>query len=163
MLDLRKMQACDFERVVGWIKDEDTFYKWSAGRLGEYPLSATFMKQCYDDIMQSMEAYPMMAYDGDTCVGHMMMRFLDKDRSELRFGFVVLDSSIRGKGYGRQLIETAREYARNELHADNITIGVFANNEPAIRCYEKAGFARTGIVEEYTINGENWDCIMMRM
>ena len=47
MLRLRPYKACDAETIVTWIKDEMTFYKWSAGRLGQYPITADDMNTYY--------------------------------------------------------------------------------------------------------------------
>lgn len=40
MLRLRPYNKDDAETIMSWVKDERAFYKWTAGVLGEYPLSA---------------------------------------------------------------------------------------------------------------------------
>lgn len=39
MLRLRPYNKSDAEIIMSWIKDERAFYKWTAGVLGEYPIS----------------------------------------------------------------------------------------------------------------------------
>lgn len=39
MLRLRPYNKNDAEIIMSWIKDESAFYKWTAGVLGEYPIS----------------------------------------------------------------------------------------------------------------------------
>ena len=39
MLRLRAYNKDDAETILTWIKDGKTFYKWTAGILGEYPIS----------------------------------------------------------------------------------------------------------------------------
>ena len=39
MLRLRPYNKNDAETIMSWIKDEKSFYKWTAGVLGEYPIS----------------------------------------------------------------------------------------------------------------------------
>lgn len=39
MLRLRPYNKDDAETIMSWVKDERAFYKWTAGVLGEYPLS----------------------------------------------------------------------------------------------------------------------------
>ena len=58
----------------------------------------------------------------------------------MRFGFVIVDSSKRGKGYGKGMLELAIRYAFDILKAERITLGVFENNAPAYRCYKAVGF-----------------------
>ena len=39
MLRLRPYNKNDAEIIMSWIKDKSAFYKWTAGVLGEYPIS----------------------------------------------------------------------------------------------------------------------------
>lgn len=39
MLRLRPYNKDDAETIMSWVKGERAFYKWTAGVLGEYPLS----------------------------------------------------------------------------------------------------------------------------
>jgi len=40
MLRLRPYNKNDAEIIMSWIKGENAFYKWTAGVLGDYPISA---------------------------------------------------------------------------------------------------------------------------
>ena len=42
MLRLRPYNKNDAEIIMSWIKGENAFYKWTAGVLGEYPISVHF-------------------------------------------------------------------------------------------------------------------------
>ena len=39
MLRLRPYKTEDAEKILSWSNDEKSFYKWSAGILGEYPIT----------------------------------------------------------------------------------------------------------------------------
>ncbi len=78
-----------------------------------------------------------------------------EDKTVTRFGFVIVDDSKRGKGYGKQMLRLAIDYAKRELGAQRITLGVFDNNPLAIHCYESVGFVVTG-TDTYAIDGEEW-------
>ena len=39
MLRLRSYRETDSEKILSWCKTEVEFYKWTAGVLGEYPIS----------------------------------------------------------------------------------------------------------------------------
>ena len=39
MIRLRPYNANDADKILSWSKDERAFYKWSAGVLGEYPIT----------------------------------------------------------------------------------------------------------------------------
>ena len=84
------------------------------------------------------------------------------DKSVVRFGFVIVSPEIRGKGYGRKMLELAIDYAKKEFGAKKITLGVFENNPKAQHCYESLGFVP---VSQKTVNIMNtgWVCIDMEL
>lgn len=81
---------------------------------------------------------------------------------ELRFGFVIVDSNKRGKGYGKQMLQLGLIYAKEIFGAKKVTLGVFRNNEPAYYCYKAVGFkdVESDEVEKYQVLGEEWDCLI---
>ena len=38
MIRLRPYKKEDTNRILSWCQDEKSFYQWTAGRLGEYPI-----------------------------------------------------------------------------------------------------------------------------
>jgi len=92
---------------------------------------------------------------GEEIIGHILLRFPSEDKSVIRFGFVIVDDLKRGKGYGKQMLRLAIDYARRELDAKRITLGVFCDNVSAVECYKSVGFRITG-EDSYTIDGEEW-------
>ena len=68
----------------------------------------------------------------------------------------------RGKGYGKELIRQTIDYARKNLNATSISLGVFKNNPPALHCYESIGFKEIGH-EAYSIDGDTWEVIEMKL
>lgn len=161
MLRLRPYKPCDAKKVVSWISDKKTFYRWSANRINKYPIDANDLNEHYKEQDDSDSFFVMTAYDETGAVGQMIMRFLDEEKKDLRFGFIIVDSSKRGKGYGKGMLLLAIEYAKSMLKVDRISIGVFEDNMPAYKCYKSLGFSEVGenSNEYYEINGENWKCI----
>ena len=83
----------------------------------------------------------------------------------IRFGFVIVDDSRRGKGYGKRMLELGLEYAFKILKARKVTIGVFENNAPAYHCYKALGFQEVQ-QEEYEVikfRDEEWKIIELKM
>ena len=96
--------------------------------------------------------YPLTAVVEEKIIGHILLRFPSEDKSVIRFGFVIVDDSKRGKGYGKQMLQLAILKAKQDFGARNITLGVFDNNPSAIHCYESVGFVVTG-TDTYAIDG----------
>lgn len=158
MLRLRPYKACDAKAIVSWIKDEVSFRKWCADRFESYPITEEELNAHYNAVAYEDNFYEMTAFDETGVAGHMIMRFVDEEKKVLRFGFVIVDDRKRGKGYGKQMIQLAVQYAFDILKVEKITIGVFENNTPAYQCYKAAGFQDIGQIENYHIFNEEWKC-----
>ena len=106
--------------------------------------------------------YPLTAIVGEEIVGHILLRHPSEDKSVIRFGFVIVDDSRRGKGYGKQMLNLAINHAQLELGANRITLGVFCDNNSAVECYKSVGFRISG-TDAYMIDGEEWNGYEMEL
>ena len=143
MLRLRPYKSCDSKHIADWIKNEETFVKWG-GEFGSYPINAKIIDDKYrlnnGDCVEEDNFYPMTAFDDSGVVGHFIMRYINGNNKILRFGWVIVDDTQRGKGYGKQMLELGLKYAFEILGVEKVTIGVFENNIPAYKCYKSIGF-----------------------
>src|SRR5207244_3196239 len=56
-----------------------------------------------------------------------------------------VDSTVRNRGVGYQLVAQALSYAANDLHVRQVCLGVNAENVAAIALYKRLGFAQFGL------------------
>lgn len=161
MLRLRPYKKCDAQHIVEWLTDEVGFRRWCADRYDHYPIVADDMNRMYSATEEEDTFFPFTAFDEEGVAGHLIMRFTDEDKTDLRFGFIIVSDKRRGKGYGRQMLELALSYAYDILKVNRVTLGVFENNPAAYRCYRSVGFEETGERENMSILGEEWTCIVM--
>lgn len=161
---IRDFKAEDAQLIAGWIRSEDELYNWSADRFNKFPLAGEDIIDNYAPQIEKGHFYPLTAVDDDGNVsGHLIIRYpREDDDSSVRFGFVIVDPSLRGKGYGKEMLRLAIEYVKENLSATRIDLGVFENNESAKHCYEAVGFAEFDRREcEMPIG--IWNCIDMEM
>lgn len=115
MLRLRPYKSCDSKHIADWIKNEETFVKWGGERFGSYPINAKIIDDKYrlnnGDCVEDDNFYPMTAFDDSGVVGHFIMRYINGNNKILRFGWVIVDDTQRGKGYGKQMLELGLKYA----------------------------------------------------
>jgi RimJ/RimL family protein N-acetyltransferase len=169
MLRLRPYKPDDAETILKWIKDEDAFRKWSTDRYPHYPITADDMNHKYMDCngncIEPDNFYPMTAFDETGIVGHLILRFTDEEKKVLRFGFVIVDDSKRGMGYGKGMLRLALQFAFDIFKADKVTLGVLENNPGAYYCYKAAGFRDvTGEEPEYYIlMGKKIKCLELEI
>ena len=163
MLRLRPYKGCDAAKIAEWIRDEDVFLKWGGKLFGEYPITAETIDVKYrlqnGGCEESDNFYPWVAIDDENrVVGHFIMRYLHGDRRILRFGWVIVDDSVRGKGYGSEMLRLGLKYAFEIMGAETVTLGAFEGNEIAHNCYKKIGFTDRSIRE-----AEPWNVIEMEI
>ena len=159
---LRTYREEDAKIILTWIKNEREFRLWSADRYESYPITSKDINNNYSKIKEQSNFYPLTMEDDGKVIGHLILRNPNKNTEIIRMGFIIVDSSIRGKGYGKKLINSAIEYARNNLGAKEINLGVFVNNVAAFHCYQSVGFKITNIEKNvYQFYDEQWDCAEM--
>ncbi len=162
MLKLRPYKGCDAQAIAKWVQDKDVFTVWGGERFGDYPVTADVIDEKYrkhnGDCTEPDNFYPWTAFDDNGAVGHFIMRYINGDKRVIRFGWVVVDSSVRGKGYGTEMLRLGLKYAFEILGAEKVTIGVVENNTRAHQCYKKVGFADVGVTED-----ERWNIIEMEI
>ena len=154
MVRIRPYKDSDEEAILSWCQEEDTYYKWTAGVLGEYPITAAKFRKTAD-LMR------FTALEETEVVGFFTVRNPKNTLEELRFGFVIVAPHMRGKGIGKAMLQLGLEYAMRIYKAKKVTLGVFEDNPSAYWCYRSAGFRETGERETYCIRGENRTAIEM--
>lgn len=165
MLRLRPYKNCDAEYIVKWIPDEFAFRQWCADRYEHYPICAADINRQYSELADADNFYEMTAFDEGGIVGHLIMRFTDEQKSILRFGFVIVDNTKRGQGYGKEMLRLSLKYAFEILKVKKVTLGVFENNPSAYGCYKSVGFTEvvTEEPEYYHVLGQDWKCVEMEL
>ena len=158
MIRLRLYNVSDADKILSWSNDERAFYKWSAGVLGEYPITNEQF-----GFVNNLMAFT--AIDDDEVVGFFTMRRPTEKFDELRFGFVVVDPEKRGKGYGKAMLQLGTKFAKEIFGAKKVSLGVFENNESAYYCYKAVGFKDVVLeeTEKYVVLGEEWKCLELEM
>lgn len=163
MLRLRPYRKEDAKHIVIWCKEERDFYKWTAGLLGAFPITAERMNDAVSERIENETFFPFVAVDEDGPAGFFILRQPGDKTDELRFGFIILNPDKRGKGYGKQMLQLGMKYALEIYGAQKLSLGVFENNPQAYYCYTSVGFKENKKDEPkvYHILDETWKCIEM--
>ncbi len=77
-----------------------------------------------------------------------------------------LDPALHGQGLGTEVMRRVVRHLIGERGHHRITIDPAAENVAAIRCYEKVGFHRVGVMRRYErdVGGEGWhDGLLMEL
>ena len=135
------------------ITDSDTEYivKWRNNpRVRKnFRFSEPFTPELHENWMEkSVRTGKVLQYiirvkKNDTPIGSVYFRDVDNDNKTAEFGIFIGEDSACGLGYGDEATGLFTEYGMKELGLKEIKLRVFADNVPAINCYERAGYRYT--------------------
>lgn len=158
MIRLRPYKETDASVILSWCKNEVDFYKWTAGVLGNYPITEKEF-----NFVNSL--IPFTAFDESGITGFFSLRNPGNSLDELRIGFVIVHPEKRGKGCGKAMIQQGLKFAFQIYGARKASLRVFENNPSAYHCYKAAGFQDkiSDHVEIYHVMNEDWKCLELTM
>ena len=153
---IRPYQNKDFDVISQWITDERSHALWCANLI-PYPLK----KNSFDALLQEEEERfgdsPFVATTNDGQVVGFFCFSVNLHTNEGMLKFVVIDNTMRNKGYGCEMLKLAIKYAFEIAKADAVHLNVFPENPGAKKCYEKVGFKERTLTENaFSFKDESW-------
>lgn len=133
-LRVRGRSERDVAEIVSWVPDPAALYLFSGSRL-TWPLTTS---QLHDmEGLAGMHPSVVAASTG-AVVAHFDLRL---EGRLAHLGRVIVNPLLRGRGLAADVVALALAEARR-LGADAVRLNVVRTNNPAIRAYERAGFAQ---------------------
>lgn len=108
--------------------------------------------------------YNLVAVVNERVVGMMSVHtFPNRPRRRHAGGIAItVHADWQGKGVGTALMRAGIDLADNWLNLTRLELEVYADNEPAIRLYERFGFELEGTLRQYAFrNGQYIDSLTM--
>ena len=139
MLSLGYIPEKDFEVIRDWIMDPRTHALWCANRF-DYPLDEKNLNEVLRKIRSRNGDNPFVAVGEDGEAVGFFCCSINPETNEELLKFVIVDPAVRGHGIGKAMLRLAVDDAFGSRKADAVCLHVFAENTPAVRCYESAGF-----------------------
>src|SRR3989338_2903458 len=100
---------------------------------------------------------------GDEIIGFITLRRINLINGTGKLT-VFLGDGHHGKGIGSEAVTLMLGYAFNTLNLRKVNADVFDFNAPSLRCFEKLGFRRQGVLEkEHFVDGRYHDDILLRI
>jgi RimJ/RimL family protein N-acetyltransferase len=101
--------------------------------------------------------FVIRSLEDDTPLGDIGLQISSANREEADIGYTVVPAA-QGKGIASEALRAVCEYAFNQTGVKAINAYVLADNIGSVRVLEKAGFARTQVLEKaYEIDGVKYD------
>lgn len=160
MIELQNFEPKDFQQLIEWIPSQEFLLQWG-GPGFTYPLTLSQLENYVNGANNndsSVLVYKVIHKYSNKVIGHISLGKLDKKNKSARIGKVLVgDETVRGQGIGQLMMEEMLKVAFEDFALHRVSLGVFEFNKSAIRCYEKAGFTKEGLLRDYRKNdNEYW-------
>ena len=151
---LRPLSELDLPLVRTWMRDDPHAPAWSEDDL------SGLIRDAAGSPRKTRRAW--VAEDGQALMGFAVATALSipEAPAECELEFVLVAPHARRRGIGVALMETVLAWAR-DLGAKEIWLEVRKSNVPAVRLYERCGFAITGSRPGYYVDPVE-DATLMR-
>jgi aminoglycoside 6'-N-acetyltransferase len=91
----------------------------------------------------------------DGGVAGMIQHYEETDEEFRHAGIdLFLGAPYQGRGLGTDAVRTMARHLIDDLGHHRLVIDPAAHNDRAIRCYEKVGFNRVGVLRQYWLDGD---------
>ena len=149
--------------MVEWINDHDVTRLLFTG---VRPASIELLTQQWEQDQRSQNEITFAVCDKETDVfiGTTGLYRIDWVMRTAEFRIFLGDKKFWNRGIGTECTKLMVIYGFDKLNFNKVSLGVNADNAGAVRAYEKAGFAREGILrQEQYRNFRYYDVIRMSM
>jgi RimJ/RimL family protein N-acetyltransferase len=167
MIKLEYFSKEDFKQLMEWMNSEHLITNW-AGSLFKFPLTEESLDWYIEDTndIHSSDAFIYKAVSTITgkTVGHISLGSVSEKNKSARISRVLVGNTAeRGKGACSGMINAVLKIGFEEMGLHRISLGVYDFNHAAIRCYEKCGFVKEGLMRDVLKYDENtyWSLIEM--
>ena len=168
MIRLEYFTKKDFKQLISWITDEHLLQNWS-GSLFKFPLNNKSLEWYIEGTndLETSDAFIYKAIDTKTeeVVGHISLGGISRNNKAGRISRVLVgDNAEKGRGICTKMVKEVCKIGFEDLQLHRISLGVYDFNKSAVRCYEKAGFVKEGVMRD-VLKQDNtyWSLIEMSM
>lgn len=129
-----------------------------------YPLTLESKGKWYESMADSKDSYSFAIEDLKTglYIGGCGINNIDWENSAVTIGIFIGNKDYLSKGYGTDAMKVLVKFIFDEMNINKIKLNVYSFNTRAIKCYEKCGFKKEGVLrQEIFREGKYYDEIVM--
>lgn len=132
---------------INWLNDPETTRYLESGRVKETEKS---LKAYIDRYSHKEDALflAIVLKDDDLHIGNIKLEPINWYHRNATLGILIGAPEARGKGIGSEAIHLLLRYCFEVLDLHRVGLGVTADNEAAVRCYQKIGFKQEGQIRD---------------
>lgn len=157
---LRPLVLEDAEVCYRWILDPTVSQHLNAGA---YPNTKDKTEEFIRSLCNDREnvAFAIVLKENDRYIGNTGLHRINYVNRNSQFGIVIGEKDCWDKGYGTEATLLMVKYAFDVLNMHRVQLEVFESNPRGIRCYEKIGFKREGVLREGHYRNGKYDNVVV--
>jgi len=163
LVRLRAYEKSDADAMLRWSSDEEVT-RWHGPP--NLPASRTQAEKFIETALASDDAAKYFAIEtlaGDL-VGDCGLRKIDWKCRKAEFFITIGEKQFWDKGFGTDALRIVTRLAFEKMNLNRLWLTVLVDNPRAVRCYEKCGFIREGLLrQESYVDGKYRDVFMMAL
>jgi diamine N-acetyltransferase len=160
LVELSALTDADSEAMLRWINERDLVLLSAPYR----PVDEAAHREWFDSIRRRSDVaiFGIRERDGGRLVGSCQLLNINQTHRKAELQIRIGATEARGRGYGKEAVKLLLDFAFKDLNLHRVELTVLADNEPAVRLYESAGFVREGTLRQAAyIDGRYVDLILM--
>jgi RimJ/RimL family protein N-acetyltransferase len=157
---LRPVEREDAPVVMPWLNDPEV------GRFlrRRPPINRQVEEEFITRVYQSTDLMVLgiVVQATEQFIGVTGFHQIDWRTRQTSFGITIGVKEAWGQGFGTEATALLVRYAFETLNLNRVWLHVYEHNPRAVRCYEKAGFQREGVLRQDTFrDGRYWNTFVM--
>ena len=147
---LRAIERSDIPAFVRWVNDpEVTQFLSQRG-----PFSLAQEEQWFERQLEKHDGFIFgITTEEGELIGNIGLDAIDRKDRHAVLGIIIGEKEYWGRGYGTDAVRTMLRFAFDEQNLHRVSLSVYAENQRALRCYEKCGFKVEGVEREARFQG----------
>lgn len=157
---LRRLEETDLPTTLKWINDPEIMVVMGV----RGPRSSQEQREWYDKIASSSTniVFAICLITDDRYIGNVSLFAIDPFDRNAGITVFIGEEKDRGHGYGYEAVELVIEYGFAYLNLNKIHCRSNVDKLPALRIYERLGFAREGLLRQHSFQyGEYVDKVVL--
>jgi RimJ/RimL family protein N-acetyltransferase len=160
LVRLRAYEKSDADALFRWFSDEDVT-RW----LGPPNFPSRAHQERFIELASASgddaKYFAIEALDGKL-IGDCGLRFINWKSRKAEFFITIGEKQLWGKGLGSDALRIVTRLAFDKMNLNRLWLSVLVDNPRAVRCYEKCGFVREGLLrQESYVDGKYRDVLLM--
>lgn len=147
-LYLRALEAEDWEYGYRWINNPKTTHYLPIHR----PYSALKERAWYEKHAagdsETEYQFGIVLTEDDHYIGNTSLFDVNWRNRQAEVGILIGEEDDRGKGYGSEALRLLLAFAFDHLGLHRVWLRVFAENDRAIKAYQRTGFKQEGVTRD---------------